>query len=124
MAQKSLFGKFTGLFHHQKKRGGSTLSASEAINMQNSYIRSHCPTDSPITPPYPEIIKQLSSPKKEIVEAALYYLRQIADNEAAMTDGIINDMQKFLDARNKVSTENKALIRQTLQAIRQKHPAL
>ncbi|MBR6356479.1 MAG: hypothetical protein IKR92_06470 [Alphaproteobacteria bacterium] len=121
MAQKSLFGKFIGLFHQQKKRGGSTLSASEAINMQNSYIRSYATTDSPITPPYPEIIKQLGSPKTEIVQAALYYLRKIADNESAMTDGIITDMQKFLDAKNKVSAEHKALIRQTLQTIRQKH---
>ena len=122
MAQKSLFDKFMGVFFYQKsKHGGSTLSASEAIDMQNTYIRNCCSVDSPMSPPYPEIIAQLCSPKKEIVEAALYYLGKIADNEPALTADIINDLQKFADAKNKVSAEHKTLIRQALQVIRQKH---
>ena len=122
MAQKSLFGKFVGLFQHQKsKRGGSTLTASEAIDMQNTYIRGYCNVDSPMSPPYPEIIRQLYFPQTKIVEAALYYLRKIADNEADAAEGIMDDMQKLLNSRNKISAEHKEMIRQTLHIIRQKH---
>ena len=123
MAQKSLFGRFMGLFHHQQKRGGSTASASEAIDMQNWYISHYCSVDTPIAPPYPEIIKQLYLPQTEIVSAALYYLRQIAANESALTDGIIEDLQNILAAKNKISADHKNLIRQTLQQIRLKNVA-
>lgn len=121
MAQKSLFGRFMGLFNNQQaKRGGSTLSASEAIDMQNTYISHYCSFDAPISPPYPEIIKQLSLPQTEVVEAALYYLLKIAANESDLTDGIVADMQNLLVAKNKISAEHKAMIQQTIQNIQSK----
>ena len=118
MAQKSLFGKFMNLFSKpSKKNGGSTLSASQAINMQNAYIAATCPTDTQPLPPYPEIVKQLYSPKAEVFSAALYYLHKIADNEPTQTQGIIEELNKCLSAKNKIPPQHKEQIAQTVAEI-------
>lgn len=118
MSQKSLFAKFTSLFHKTKaKYGGSTLSANEAISVQNTYIHTYCDLEAPLLPPYYEIIKQLYSPQTEIFNAALFYLQKIAANEKLEAEGIIGKLQNILTEKNKISAEHKNQIGQALQKI-------
>lgn len=123
MVQKSLFAKFKGLFLKQKgNRNGSTLSASQAINVQNNYIQGYCDVASTLLPPYSEIVKQLYSPQPEIFSAALYYLQKIAANEPGEKDGIISSMQNILTEKNKVSPEHKNKIKRAILAISSNSP--
>lgn len=122
MAQKSLFGKFMNLFSKpSKKSGGSTLSASQAIHMQNAYIEASCSIDMQPLPPYPEIVKQLYSPKEEVFSAALYYLHKIANNEPTQTQGITEELNKCLSAKNKIPPQHKEQIAQILADIGKFH---
>ena len=119
MTQKSLFEKFMTLFRkQQKKHGGSRLSVTEAINAQNKYIAAYCPANAPISAPFPEIVKQLYTTKPEIFEAALYYLQKIARNEPEQAKEIIQEMNKCLSDKNKISLPNKKLIAQTIEILK------
>ncbi|MBR1825364.1 MAG: hypothetical protein IJ770_02125 [Alphaproteobacteria bacterium] len=122
MTQESLFGKFMSLFSKPAvKHGGSTLSAAEAINMQNNYIAAICPTDMPISSPYPEIVKQLYSAKQEVFQAALYYLQKIAHNEPEQAHNISDELSRCISAKNKISQKNKELIVQAIANIAKFH---
>ncbi|MBQ9271024.1 MAG: hypothetical protein IJ218_02000 [Alphaproteobacteria bacterium] len=119
MAQKSLFKKFMGLFWKQtSKPNGNNLSAREAINLQNAYIASGCIADTPITPPYSEILRQLESPAPEIYSAAIYYLQKIALNEPQQRNNILQGLNNYLAKKNKISPQNKELLLQAIAEIR------
>ncbi len=118
MAQKSLFDTFTGLINYKnKKNGGSTLSANQALNAQRNYISADNDIDLSQLPPYQEIVKQLYSPKTEILVAALYYLRKIAVNEPDEAAGILTELNNCLNAKNKIIVAHKELIKQTIKTL-------
>lgn len=118
MTQKSLFGKFIGLFlKPNKKSGGSTLSASQALNLQNAYISDKHLPDTHELPSYAKIVKQLYSLKPEIFNAALYYLQKIALNEPEETEDILSALKLCLSPKSKISAQNKNQIEQTIKNI-------
>lgn len=118
MAPESLFYKFTGLINYKnKKNGGSTLSANQALDAQRDYVSADDDIDLSQLPPYLEIVKQLYSPKTEILVAALYYLQKIAANESDEAAGILAALNNCLNAKNKIIVAHKELIKQTIKKI-------
>lgn len=119
MVKKSLLSKFLKLFTGKKNRFGKNISADEAINIQSEYAFSYCDDDKLPNYPYVEIAKQLASDKAEIFNAALYYLRKIAQNEPKNRVRIV-DLLKSISQENSLSDENKKLILQTIEDISEK----
>jgi hypothetical protein len=118
MAQKSFFDTFTGVFSKKSpKSGGSTLSANQALNAQRNYISADNDIDLSQLPPYLEIVKQLYSPKTEILVAALYYLRKIAANEPNEAAGILAALNNCLNEKNKIIVAHKELIKQAIKKL-------
>ncbi len=118
MAPESLFYKFTGLINYKnKKNGGSTLSANQALDAQRDYVSADNKPNLAQLSPYSEIVKQLYSPKTEIVAAALYYLQKIAANEPTATEGILAELNNCLNTKNKITAAHKVLIAQALNRL-------
>ena len=113
MPTQSLFKKFMHLFVASK---GGDISKSEAITLQQKYIADSCSRNINSYPPYLEIIKQLDSPKREVFNAALYYLEQIANNESDYSAEIVN-LLTIKSKLKKMTPERKSLILQTIGKI-------
>ena len=120
MSKKSLFKKIIDLFNvKQHGHFGRNISVGEAIDIQDAYVSASYNDDKLPDSPYAEIAKQLSSPKQEVFEAALYYLHRIAVNEkknrlriAGLLESICNE--------SKINNANKELIMRTVEKIKGK----
>ena len=109
MAKKSLFNTFLSLFTPSASSLKHNISASKALSLQNEYITANSDNERQSYPPYKEILKQLTSNKPEIFQAALYYLGKIARNEPDYTAAIADDIQNFLK-HNKLSAADRQAI--------------
>jgi len=118
MIKASLFRKFLRIFIAGKRKAfGRNISAVEAINIQSEYSSASCSDDKLPGYPYVEIAKQLSSPKPEIFNAALYYLHRIAVNEPKIRGKIV-DLLESIAKNTKLSDENKKQITETVAKIK------
>lgn len=118
MTKKSVLKNFLKIFRSSKSKGfGKSISVNEAIDIQNAYIASACQDDGLIEAPYVEIAKQLISPKKEVFEAALYYLQKIALNSANKKDEIVDLLENIVQ-NDKIKEDCKQLILQTIDKIK------
>ena len=118
MIKTSLFRKFLRIFIAGKRKAfGKNISAVEAINIQSEYYSASCSDDKLPDYPYVEIAKQLSSPKPEIFNAALYYLHQIAVNEPKNRAKIV-DLLESITKNTKLNDEYKKQIMETVKKIK------
>ena len=117
MTKKSFFDKFMLLFSQEDEQKNKRISANEAINLQNEYIAAtKCLYDAPLTLPYMEIVKQLSSKKAEVYTAALYYLQKIAQNEPEQRNEIKAELQKIA-AKRRISEIHRQQIDKVIATI-------
>lgn len=118
MIKKSIFKKFLKIFIADKNKAfGKNISVNEALNIQNDYAANQCDNDKLPGFPYVEIAKQLASPKQEIFDAALYYMRRIALNEPKIR-GRIADLLESISNDTKINEARKSLIEQTIKSIK------
>lgn len=118
MNKKSLFRKIITILNvGRRHKFGKNISVDEAINIQNTYTSSVCRDDKLPDAPYVEIAKQLNSPKKEVFDAALYYLHRIAVNEPKNRQRI-TDLLESICRESKMSAADKSLVLQTVENIK------
>ena len=111
-----MFKKLSG------NKKSDNISAAQALKLQASYLDKRCNPDLPAIEPYMQIALQLTSPKAEIFEAALYYLQKIAfNNPQTATD--ITDLLKQLPSQHRLSQQNYALLLQTVRNIEENLPS-
>ena len=118
MNKRSLFRKIiTVLNVGRRHKFGKNISVGEAIDIQNTYTSSVCRDDKLPDSPYVEIAKQLNSPKKEVFDAALYYLHRIAVNEPKNRQKIA-ELLESICRESKLPAADKSLILQTVESIK------
>lgn len=120
MLKKSLLKKIVSLFATGKRKNfGKNISANEALDIQNSYTNASCKESEVPDLPYVEIAKQLNSPQEEISDAALYYLRKIAENSAKNRYKIA-ELLKSVCQENSLSEKDKQSIMQLVGELKSK----
>lgn len=119
MAEKTLLNNFFKmLMLKNKESGNKSISVGKAIDIQNSYINSAQDLTAEVAAPYMEILHQLYSPKTEIFAAALYYLRQIAQNNPENAEEIVSALQDFASSKIKNMAERKQQVREAVENIK------
>ena len=96
---------------------GKNISVNEALSIQNDYTTNQCYNEKLPSFPYVEIAKQLASPKQEIFDAALYYMKRIAINEPNIKNRII-DLLESISNDTEISGTKKTCILETIKSIK------
>lgn len=117
MTNKSLFKKVIGLFTaNHRIKFGKNISVNEALNIQSLYNNNVCNDEELPNSPYVEIAKQLNSSQSEIFNAALYYLKKIAENESKNKNRIV-ELLKSIYRESSINESNKKLILKTIEEL-------
>ena len=97
MAEKSFFATLLNFITGNADRKKiNDISAQQAILLQKDYIKNLNQKKIELcSPPYIEISKQLTNKKSEIFRAVVYYLNEIAKNEAQYKAPIISILRHY-----------------------------
>lgn len=107
MAEKSFFANILKFI---TKVGDNSetknISVQQALSLQKDFIENlNRGKINACTPPYIEISKQLKSEKSEVFKASVYYLSQIAKNEAYYKAPIVSILKHYKE-KNKRAAED------------------
>lgn len=116
MPKHSIFNNFLAMFSKLSGKKNENLSATQALTQQAEYVAQKCNTDLTDVEPYLQIALQLTSPKQEVFDAALYYLQKIAINNTKLASDII-ELLKHFSGEHHLSQQNYASILQTIHNI-------
>jgi len=120
MLKKSLLRKIVSIFAVKKRKNfGKNISVNEALDIQNSYTNGVCKEGDVPDLPYVEIAKQLNSPQEEVFEAALYYLRRIAEN-GGKNRYRVAEFLKSVCKEGSISENDKRSIMQLVEKLERK----
>lgn len=89
--------KKTGHFFVPERNSGISEAIARKIQ-RSAYEVSKLPEKDVFTPPYLWIAEQLQSKDNQIFRGAVYYLADIAVNEAGHTDAILEILNKYASA--------------------------